>query len=287
MSFASFVTRVFGKRPVWLYRIVVPGGATYHMTSRGRNFTTGADKPDTDYPAGQLFTKTAILNGGVNRTTQSERAEVEITLPTIHDLAQAVLEYDRPADLEVTIWQTFDGDPDEEYALKFSGRVVRIMPGYFITKLICEEGFTAMRRSSVAQVIQRLCRHAHYHTSDDGGGCRLELDDWLQTMDITAVTGRTVTVPAAALQPDGTFTAGILIWGGTERFIEAHSGSLLTLETEPVGLAAALLGGDEPADIAPGCNLVPETCLGTFDNIANFGGFWWMTETPFDGRSIA
>lgn len=111
--------------------------------------------------------------------------------------------------------------------------------------------------------------------------------DFLQAMDITAATGRVVTVPAAALQPDGTFTAGILVWSGQERFIESHVGDQLILETEMTGLAAALAGGDEPAEVAPGCNLTPEVCLNVFSNIENFGGFWWMTETPFDGRSIA
>ncbi len=286
MSFASYVTRVFGKRPVWLFRVVVPGGATYHMTSRGRDWTSGANKPDADYPAGQLFTKTALMAGGVTRTTQSERAEVTITWPTVHPMIQSILDYDRQADIEVTIWQTFAGDPDEEYALKFSGRVVRLQPGFLTTQLTCEEGFTAMRRSSVAQVLQRLCRHAHYHTSEDGGGCRLDIDDWLQAMTITAATGRVVTVPLAALQPEGTLTAGILQWSGQERFIESHVGNQLTLETELTGLAAALGGGAQSVNVAPGCNLTPERCA-DFSNIANFGGFWWMTESPFDGRSIA
>lgn len=286
MSFASYLERVFGKRPVWLYRIEIPGGATYHITSRGRDFTSGAGKPEASYVSGQVFATTAIMNGGVTRTTQSERAEVGLTMPTIHPIAQAVLGYDRQADIKVTIWQTFAGDPDEEYALKFSGRVVRVQAGYLTVALICEEGFTAMRRSSVAQVIQRLCRHAHYHTNEDGGGCQLELADWQQAMSITEATGRVLTVPLALAQPDGTFTAGILEWAGQEFFIESHVGEDLTLEREPPGLAAALALGDEDTLVAPGCNLTPETCL-AFDNIANFGGFWWMTESPFDGRSIA
>jgi hypothetical protein len=41
----------------------------------------------------------------------------------------------------------------------------------------------------------------------------------------------------------------------------------------------------EAADIVPGCNLTPDACIG-FGNIANFGGFWFMAETPFDGRQL-
>lgn len=282
MAFSDYLARIFGKRPVWLYRITIPGVATYHITSRGRDYLSSEDKPDATFVSTQNWVSTAILNGGVTQTTNSERAEVNLSLPTTGVIAQAVLNYSGQADIAVSIWQTFAGDPDEEYAVKFVGRVVTVQPGILATTLICEEGFTAMARSSVAQVMQRLCRHAHYFTAEDGGGCRLNVDDWKQAVEITAITGRVVTVPLAALQPDGAFTAGILFWGGNEYFVQSHAGTALTLESVPVGLAAAL---PEAADLVPGCNLTPQNCI-EFDNIANFGGFWFMTETPFDGRSL-
>lgn len=282
MAFKDYLSQVFGKRGLWLYRIVIPGVATYHITSRGRDYLSSAGKPDATFVSTTNWTSTAILNGGVTQTTQAERAEVKISLPTTGAIAQAILAYNGQGDIAVTIWQTFDGDPDEEYALKFTGRVVSIQPGLLAVALICEEGFTAMSRSSVAQVMQRLCRHAHYFTSDDGGGCRLNVDDWKQAVSITSITGRVVTVPLAALQPDGAFTAGILFWGGGEYFVQAHVGAALTLEMVPPGLAGAL---PEDADLVPGCNLTPENCV-VFGNIENFGGFWFMTETPFDGRAL-
>ncbi len=287
MALSDYISRVFGKRPVWLYRVEIPGGATYHITSRGRNYVSSAGLPETGYVAGQTFIKTALWNRGITRTTNSERAEMEIVLPTVHPLAQAVLGYQRSTDIKVTVWKTYAGDPDEEYAAKFYGRVVKTQMGFLTVTLFCEESFTAMRRSSVAQVVQRLCRHAHYFTNDDGGGCGLDIADFQQLMIATAVSGRTITVPLAALQPDATFTAGLVDWGGEERFIESHVGDTLILESELNGLEAAVGIAEQDVLVAPGCNLQPETCLGTFDNIANFGGFWWMEETPFDGRSIA
>ena len=282
MAFSDYLGQIFGKRAVWVYRIAIPGVATYHVTSRGRDFTSSTGRPDATFTSSTTWASTPILNGGVTQTTNAERAEVRVSLPTTGAIAQAILAYDGQAEIGVSIWQTFVGDPDEEYAQKFVGRVVSIQPGLLAVTLICEEGFTGMARSSVAQVVQRLCRHAHYFTAADGGGCRLNVDDWKQGVTITAISGRVVTVPLAAAQPAGTFTAGILFWGGDEYFIQSHVGSALTLESIPVGLATAL---PEAADIVPGCNLTPEACAG-FDNIANFGGFWWMTETPFDGRSL-
>ena len=283
MAFADYLGQIFGKRQVWLYRITVPGVATYHITSRGRDYTSSASKPDATFTSTTNWTSTAILNGGITQTTNSNRAEVNISLPTSQTIAQAILNYTGQSKVSVSIWQTFAGDPDEEYALKFVGRVITVRPGLMATTIVCEEGFTAMARSSVAQVMQRPCRHAHYVTAQDGGGCRLNVNDWKQAVTITAITGRVVTVPLASAQPAGSFTAGILFWNGGEYFIESHSGASLTLESVPPGLAAAL---PEAADLVPGCKLTPQNCL-LFNNIANFGGFWFMTETPFDGRSIA
>lgn len=282
MAFSDYLGQIFGKRAVWLYRIVVPGVAIYHVTSRGRDFETSAERPDATFVSATNWASTAILNGGVTQTTQAERAEVRVSVPTTGAIAQAILAYDGQGDIAVTIWQTFVGDPDEECALKFTGRVVSVQPGLLAVALICEEGFTAMSRSSVAQVMQRLCRHAHYFTTDDGGGCRLNVDDWKQVVTITAIAGRVLTVPLAAMQPDGTFTAGIVFWGGGEYFVESHVGNALTLEKAPPGLAGLL---PEDADLVPGCNLTPDNCV-AFGNIANFGGFWFMTETPFDGRAL-
>jgi hypothetical protein len=280
MSFASYVSRVFGKRPVWLYRISTLG-LTAHLTSRGSAFISGNDQPTTDFPAGQLWASAAIQAREITRTTQSNRATFELMLPTSHAIAQAVLGTTDPSDVEVTVWQTFANDPDEEFVEKFNGRVVSFKPGMVLTRLNCEEGFTKMSRSSVAQVVQRPCRHAHYVTNPDGGGCRLVLADWQTSVPVSAVDGRSLTIPAAALQPDGTFTAGILEFNGVERFVEDHVGASIKLEAVMPGLAAT-----DDALIAPGCALTTEACDG-FDNIDNFGGFPWMTETPFDGRSIA
>ena len=291
MAFKDYLEQVFNKRAAWLYRIVIPGVATYHATSRGRGFTSSAGKPDATFVSTTNWVSTAILNGGTSQTTRAERAEVKISLPTYvkkstpNQIVQDILAYDKQEDISISIWQTFIGDPDEEYAVKFVGRVVNVQPGLLATALICEEGFTAMNRSSVAQVMQRLCRHAHYFTTDDGGGCRLDIEDWKQAMAITEAAGRIVTVPLAALQPEGTLTAGVLFWGGDEYFIQEHSGSLLTLEATPVGLEDALDIGDQAIDVAPGCDLTAERCL-QFDNIANFGGFWWMLESPYDGRAL-
>jgi hypothetical protein len=134
-----------------------------------------------------------------------------------------------------------------------------------------------------------LCRHTHYFTEADGTGCTLDIEDWLQAAEVTAVAGKVLTVAAAALQPDGTFFLGVLRYAGTDYLIARHEGATLALDRVAPGLAAAVAGGPVDVDIAPGCDLRAVTCQDRFDNILNHGGLPWMErgETPFDGRSIA
>jgi hypothetical protein len=293
MAFADFVARVFGKTAVWVYRIEVPGD-TYHLTgwpfdvSVG-GWQSGADRPSDAYPTGQLFDFTGISRGEITETTASSRSEVWVSLPTSHPAMIAAREWDEPEEIRVTIWVTYLDDPDEEYVTRFIGRVTSIEVGQVLSRLICEDALTEMDRASAAQVASVLCRHTHYFTEADGSGCTLDIEDWLQAALVTAATGKILTVPAAALQPDGTFFLGILRYDGTEFLIARHEGETLQLDRIPPGLAAALSVGDVDVDIAPGCDLRAETCRDRFDNILNHGGLTFMErgETPFDGRSIA
>jgi len=290
MAFSDYVARIFGKKPVWLYRIEVDG-QRFHMVSQARSFTTGADRPDDTYPTGQTFDVTAIKRGEIIETTLASRSDTTLNMPTSAPVIQAILDSENVQETKVTIWQGYVGDPDEEYLIRFIGRVVSLEPTLLLTTLNCETDLTLMNRSSVAQVMQRPCRHAHYFTNSDGGGCRLNLADHQQEAPISAVNGLSVTVPLAGLQPEGVFLAGVFEYDGIEYMIENHLGEVLFLESEPVGLAEDfeannLLTLPTNVLIAEGCNLTAENCL-AFDNIVNFGGFRFMLDTPFDGRSIA
>jgi hypothetical protein len=293
MSFANYVARVFGKTAIWVYRIEVPG-ETFHLTGWPFNgavkgWVSGADRPDLSYPAGVQFDFAGINRGEITETTASTRSEVWVSLPTLHPAMVAAQAWDEPEEITVTVWVTYLDDPDEEYVLRFSGRVTGIEPGKVLSRLICEDALTEMDRASAAQVASIDCRHNHYFTEADGTGCTLDLADWQQTAPVTAVTAKVLTVPLAALQPDGTYRLGILEHAGTEYLIASHVGETLTLDRVVPGLAAAVALDPVDVLIAPGCDKKIATCVDRFDNVLFFGGNPGMVrgETPFDGRSIA
>jgi uncharacterized phage protein (TIGR02218 family) len=91
---------------------------------------------------------------------------------------------------------------------------------------------------------------------------------------VSAISGQTVTVPDAALQPDGYYTAGYLVIesgpaAGRQAHIESHVGSTLVLMHDA---PAALTTADTVA-ITAGCDGLEATCETKFNNIDYFGGF--------------
>jgi uncharacterized phage protein (TIGR02218 family) len=141
-----------------------------------------------------------------------------------------------------------------------------------------------MRREGVRAKYQRLCRRALYSR-----GCRLDIETFFVGGTASAHQGLTITVPEAALLPNGWFRGGVLRHAGILGFISGHVGDALTLSGRMPDLVAAI---DDPetqalVKIAPGCDLRRDTCKAKFGNLLNFGGFPDIPgRNPFGGTSI-
>lgn len=89
-----------------------------------------------------------------------------------------------------------------------------------------------------------------------------------------AISGRALTVSAAAAQAAGYYTAGYVVIetgpaAGERLFVQAHAGSTLTLlHDPPAGLTTA-----HTLAITAGCDGLESTCRTKFANIDHFGGF--------------
>lgn len=284
MAFSDYITRIFGKRPVWLYRITV-GATEFHYTSKGAGYTTPNDRPTTDYPTGQVWAGATVNRGEIFQSAASNRTDTFIRLLT-SDPATVAMRSNKYEDVTVTIWQGYIGDPEDEFVLQFAGRLVRYEGDLLLTTLTFDTDLSDAARSSVAQVVQRPCRHVHYFTDANGEGCRLNLADYQQSAEVTVVSGRSLTIPLAAMQPDGNYLAGVLEYDGKEYMIESHIGEAIVVETIVDGLEAAVALGTTNVLIAEGCNLTIQRCE-EFGNLDNHGGFNDMLKSEFDQRSLA
>jgi hypothetical protein len=281
MTFAAIANLISGQRPFYLYRFARSGEETL-FTSLPYDLTRTVAGVTGTLWRGENVT---IAHGKIPNTTENYRAEFPITLPASDPLARSFLAPIGIARTSLTIWKGFLNDTDAELIVQYRGRVAAARPSDSGTiTLSCLSEISALSRKGLAAVIQRPCRHVHY-----GDGCRLTLADWQVAGSVSAITtnGLQVTVAAASAQPDGYYRGGILQYGDGLEMILAHTGSTLRLAARVPGMVEDFPSlGALPVTIAPGCNLTRQTCLEKFDNIDNFGGFPWIADTPFDGRSI-
>lgn len=287
MTFAASLAKASGKKPVWLYQFTV-GSTVYRVTRRpstlfgGPGYVTSAGQPDASFVGSTNWTPMPLETGKLTQSSETARAEWEVALPAQSALGLAIRNHQDISKIEVKAWQTFDDDPDEEYVVRFQGRVSVRKPGIIMLSLVCETGLSELKFQANPAVIQRPCRHCHYFTptDPDDAGCKLDPDDWKVSGVASSNTGTLVICNEALAQPDGHYTYGLLFWSGQEFFIQSHLGNQLRLDRPPVGMP-----GFAGIEIAPGCDGSLTRCA-FFNNTDNHGGFPFMTETPWTGWAI-
>ncbi|WP_212525846.1 phage BR0599 family protein [Actibacterium sp. MT2.3-13A] len=271
MSYTAIAALISGKRPLWLYDLTL-GATTTRYAARSANYTYASNS----------YTASSIAHTRIRQTSAIGRAETTIVLPRTDAFAIAVRDNIGTLETAITIRHGFVNDADQEFVVKFRGRVIDVRAMLGTITLVCENRFTEMRRKGLAAVMQRPCRHALYHT-----GCGLNIADFETAGTATAWASPVLTVTEAGAQADGYYSGGVVTYAGARQMIVSHTGTALKLLGPVPDLAAAIAAsGSASVSIAPGCDLSTTTCNGRFSNIDNFGGFPWMTDSPFDGRAI-
>lgn len=266
---ATLVTRNRGLS-IWLYEIEY-NGVTYRYTSAAKDLTELSNT---------WLGRRGISHSGFRISSAMARQEMNLNFPRSHPLAQLML-VDDITDTSVTIRHGFEKDTDNEFVVKFRGRIVAIKSGITRVTAVCETDLTKTRIKGLPSVIQRPCRHGIYTPN-----CGVDIASHQTAGTITNLTGDVATISAASGESDGFYSGGVLTWSGIEQMIALHAGSSITLIGPIVGLAAAQASSNQSVSIAPGCPLTRDICNGRFSNLPNFGGWSWIDESPFDGRVL-
>ena len=276
MSYLTELARSFGKSGIWLYEFT-RDGVTTRLCAAG-----------SDYVDGSAVTWTAapVTHTRFRITSAIGREETQLVFPQSNAFARGYLTDLSYSENSVTIYHEFRDQTPEARAVKFRGRVTGTQPRFTRLTLVAQNRFTELGRKGLSAVMQRPCRHALYHEKD-GYGCGLAIADFEEAGTATAFAANVATVTGADAQADGYYSGGVLTWSGKRQMIVRHVGTALTLLGPIDGLAAAIASSSsEAVTIGPGCDLTRATCEARFDNLANFGGFPWMTDSPFDGRTL-
>lgn len=280
MTYADLEASAAEGRPLFLY-LFTEGAQTWRFTARASDWTTppgAADASGTE----QVWTALAIAHSDIVVSANAKRNELDVTLPLSDAFAQRFLAPRGARVTGLTIYRSHEQLADETAAV-FKGRVLSVRrPGRRVV-LRCESVFSTLRRAGVRRRYQRLCPHPLY-----AGLCRLDIAGFLVSATASAPAGLTLEVDAAGSADPGTYTGGVLRFGGIDADIAGHDGTTLTLaEPFPELLAEIAASGTAAVAIAPGCDRRVATCKTRFANLANFGGFPDMPQdNPLDGTAL-
>jgi uncharacterized phage protein (TIGR02218 family) len=273
MSFSIYEISSFLGRPVCLYEFAW-GGKTWRYTSADRDIVFG----------GYTWTAIPVSDNGFTIGAQSE--PFQVTLPRSLEVCQLFNGTPPSTSINLTARRFHKDDVDNESTVYWIGTVASI------------KGLDAIKAEvtglSISQTIRRTgnrvgwevnCPHALYDA-----GCRVDKAVFAQVTTITAIAGNAITVAAIhAGLTDANYAGGFIEWdatgfGSTDRrpldsVAGAHKFNLL-------GRADRLVVG-QAVTIYPGCDLSAEMCDTVFNNLANHGGFGFMSKkSPFDGNPV-
>jgi uncharacterized phage protein (TIGR02218 family) len=269
MSFDSVERSVEGRAPVELWTFF-RSFQTWRYTSADRDINFG----------GFPYLARSIARSSIESSAELARGTLRVTVP--RDLEVADLYRVAPPTVPVTCTLQQYHDGDGAAIMLWSGRITSVAFRGVAAEIAMEPVFTSMRRVGLRRLYQRQCPHVLY-----GPACNVNAEAVRLTSIVDAISGATVTVPAASLQASGWYAGGYLEYEPTagipeRRFITDHVGGSLTLTMTPAGLTVGMT-----VKVYPGCDHTLATCSGKFSNAANFGGFPFMpTKNPFDGSPL-
>jgi uncharacterized phage protein (TIGR02218 family) len=283
MTFEVFESSARQGRPVELFEFT-QGSQVWRYTAYDQDYSWD----------GETWTAETIRRGRIRQSGKADQAGVDLKFPRTNSLAAAFLTGLMEQITSLTVWRGHVGDPDEEFVVSWKGRVVGAEGDGPEINLSCESIFTSLRRQGLRRRWQRNCPHALY-----GRGCNLDKAAFAEGPFIpTAVNGLSVTVPDAALQPNGWYTGGMLEAENSYRFILAHEGDQVVLSRPFIALADAIAGagwgkswgkwwGGPGVVLYPGCDRTEATCNSKYANGLNFGGWRYIPQkNPMGGSSI-
>lgn len=229
----------------------------------------------------ETYTPIPIGRSEVESKNELSRANIDVKLSLDNEMGKRWLHDNVEIPVGLTVYER---DADGDIGVVWKGRLAGVRPNMSEIVLNFESIFTSLRRPGLRARFLRTCRHMLY-----GRGCGVDKELFAAAGVVTAMAGKVVTIPEAALQPNGYYTTGMLEGpDGTLRFITNHVGDQITLFRPFESLAKAIAQGEDTScRLFPGCSRNRDVCNSRFNNIDNYGGFDWIPlRNPFDGSSI-
>lgn len=212
------------------------------------------------------------------------KTEFSIKVPNDSEISQLFRYFPPPDPVTVTVFHGHRSDPDAQFIVVWTGRVLSAQPGAGLeTTLTCEWAGIKLRRPGLFYNWQYTCPHDLY-------GPRCKADKPAATFVTAAVSVNTYAVEVQdgwnGVRDPERFVNGSASWA-TEQGTEYRS--IIDISDDNTLILANVARGLVPGasiTLTLGCDRSFQVCTDVHNNINNFGGCPWIpTENPI-GRDI-
>jgi len=285
MTFAAYETSLDGGNPIQLYRFIygTEAGEYLAYTSHTEEITVdhGGSVGMVTYSPVPIERNNIVSNGTLDKSA------IKINLDVGTDLAELFRVYPPSNVVSLVIYQGHLDDPDEEYVVVWSGRVVAAARQGSNLQVSGEPVSTQMRRPGLRRHYQYGCPHALYSTE-----CGASKAAATVSATVASIAGSVVTLNAGweGAFAQAKFLRGTLEWTPTGQSTERRtilrvSGNDLTLSGIPSDLSAG-----DAVDVVLGCNHAAFSpsgdCQALHNNLVNFGGHPWIPLENVVNRNV-
>lgn len=276
MSFEDFEGSRTRGEPVDLYLFQYgPGAGDYYGYTDAEEEITVAGKTYLPKPIDRDAVK---ASGTLDKQALTIRGARDLTV------AELFRVYPPTQIVTLVIKQGHIGDPDNEFLVIWSGRVLSCKFEHSECSLTCEPIATSMKRAGLRRHYQYGCAHALY-MGDATGGCRANKAAATVATTVSAIGSATLTLAVGwnGGFPPEKFLGGMVEWlnaGATERRTILKVNAATNVVTLSGMIRGLIVGG--AVDAVLGCNHQMDDCKDLHDNINDYGGQPWIpTKSPF------
>jgi len=269
MTFASYESsRDLGK-PVDLYYF------RYGSDPAAYYAYTDADFPLTvDHGDGPItYDAVPIKRGEISSTGTLDRTTLEVSTARDAELADLFRVYPPAQVVTLIIRQSHLDDPDEEFPVVWTGRIVASSRKKDSTvSYSCEPVSTSMRRPGLRRHYQYGCPHALY-----GIQCGANKAAATVTATVDSISGTEVTLDAGWTAIDASkYLGGMIEYENAEGEIEIRSILRVTGDTLTCSGILRDLAPAASISVILGCSRQLGDCADVHNNIVNYGGQPWI-----------
>lgn len=277
MSFEQYEESLFHGEPVELYLFVYGTGVTEFVAY------TDCEIPITH--DGRTFNPQPIERDALNASGSLDKSGIGVKIDGTSTIAELFRVYPPSQTVTLVIKTGHIGDPDSDFNVIWTGRVLSCGWEENIATLTCEPVASSMTRTGLRRHYQYGCPHALY-MGTSAGGCRASKSAATRSTVVTGVSSSLVTL---ASDWNGTrekqkFINGLFEW-------TSPTGSVIRRSILRVNSATNVITMSGPIPAMPvgatvsvvlGCNHQMTDCASLHNNINDFGGQPWIpTKNPF------